>query len=338
MIRFVPRPRFLRFPWRSSSTVSIPEQPPLRDGLHTDWHAHSRWSDGQARVGTMVEQAERLGITLGVSDHGLRDNARLQTADQLATYVDDLAQHPVLRGLEISIGDLWEHSGPALDRPASAGRLELTATEDGPPLPEGGGRSDLLDRFNYVIASLHGIRVPEGIIHSTRYLNWRAGLYPLYRPSVRRYDRRRYFATVLRELQETAACWPVTILGHFCLMPELVNKQGTYSLDEDQTPDQEALDWLDAIIQTCIERDIAIELNSKSRAPHEGFVQRALELGARFSLGSDAHQRHRVGDLFYGRSLAERLEIPVDRFLRPQDVLARPAPPHPDTRHGTPAA
>ena len=48
--------------------------------------------------------------------------------------------------------------------------------------------------------------------------------------------------------------------------------------------------------------------------------KRALELGARFSLGSDAHPRQRCGDLAYSRQMVERCHIPLDRLLRPGDV------------------
>jgi histidinol phosphatase-like PHP family hydrolase len=178
----------------------------------------------------------------------------------------------------------------------------------------------LLDAFEYVIASMHGLRVPEGVVLSARYLNYRAGLYPVYRPSVARYDRRGYFDAWLRALEATLRCWPVTILGHVCLLPELANGAGTFVVDDDPQPDAEAVDWLDATIDLCLRHDVAIELNSKSRVPHAAFVARALERGARFSLGSDAHQRRRAGDLSYGQWLAERLGIPPNRLLGVADI------------------
>ena len=94
----------------------------------------------------------------------------------------------------------------------------------------------------------------------------------------------------------------------------------SYSLDEDPTPDKEAAEFLDATIRLCVKHDIAVEINSKSRVPHAFFVQRALELGARFSLGSDAHRRQRCGDLAFSRQMVERCQIPPSRLLRPSDV------------------
>ena len=94
-------------------------------------------------------------------------------------------------------------------------------------------------------------------------------------------------------------------------------------LPEDPEPDEAAAAWLDATVHLCLRFGIAIELNSKSRVPHAGFVRRALELGARFSLGSDAHQLRRAGNVSYGRELAQRLGIPRARLLDAADV--RPA-------------
>ncbi len=267
------------------------------DGLRVDWHCHSTWSDGQATVADLAERARQRGVAIGVSDHGLRDNRRLQTAKQLAAYLSDLTEHGVLRGIEISVGDVADW----------------------------GGGARALDRFDYVIASAHTLQVPEGIVSAVRYQNYRAGLYPGYVPSVQRFARGTYFEAWLRALEATARRWPVTILGHFCLLPELANEEGAYVLAEDPEPDEAAATWQDATIQLCLRHGIAIELNSKSRVPHAGFVRRALEMGARFSLGSDAHQLRRSGDLAYGRQLVQRLGIPRDRLLGPADVRPVPA-------------
>ena len=267
------------------------------DGLRIDWHCHSTWSDGHGTVAQLARQARQRGVTLGISDHGLRDNRRLRTAEHLAAYLEDLTRHRVLRGIEISVGDLADW----------------------------GGGAGILDQFDYVIASQHTTPVPEGIVSAVRYQNYRAGLYPGYVPSVDRYARTTYFEAWLRNLEATARRWPVTILGHFCLLPELANEEGPYVLAEDPEPDEAAAAWQEATIQLCLRYGIAVELNSKSRVPHAGFVRRALEMGARFSLGSDAHQLRRAGDLAYGRQLVQRLGIPRDRLLGPGDVRPVPA-------------
>ena len=257
-----------------------------------DWHCHSRWSDGGGWVPALVEQAQVRGVALGISDHGLMDNARLRSAGQLAAYLEDLVRHPVLRGLEISVGEDQDTPG-------------------------------LLDELEYLIASLHTVIVPEGRVSAVRYLNYRAGLYPGYKPSVAaRWQRERYFDVLLSSMEETFRRWPVTILGHFCLQPECAAEDGSFVLEREPEPDDVAAKWLDEVIRLCVRSKVAIELNSKSRVPHRAFAQRALELGARFSLGSDAHQVRRAGDLSYGQRLMQELRIPPERILSSHDVRA----------------
>lgn len=269
---------------------TLPARPQARDGLHVDWHCHSTWSDGHGTLKELVEQAEARGVTLGISDHALIDNRRLCHGEQMGRYLDAMSRVPVLRGAEISVGDLSP---------------KIAAIDD----------------LDYVIASLHRINISEGAVHSTRYLNYRAGLYPGYRPTVRRYQRQGYFQAWLTALEATIRAWPVTIVGHFCLLPECANAAGSYEVSKDPEPDGVAWEFLDATIDLCVRHNVAIEMNSKSRVPHAAFVARALERGARFSLGSDAHQRHRAGDLGFGRELVERLGIPHDRLLGVQDVI-----------------
>jgi histidinol phosphatase-like PHP family hydrolase len=240
---------------------------------------------------------------LGISDHGLADNRRLCAQEQIDAYLADLGRAPVLRGLEITVGDLGQ-----------------TRTFRQPDLPSLPGCNANLDKLDYLIASLHSVYIPEGRVHATRYLNYRAGLYPGYKRSLERYQRRSFFEMWLHDLDATARRWPLTILGHFCLLPELAKPDATYKLDEDPEPDEEAAEFLDATVRLCIKHNIAIEINSKSRVPHAFFVERALALGARFSLGSDAHRLQHAGDLSYGRQLVKRFRIPLDRLLRPSDV------------------
>lgn len=237
----------------------------------------------------MAERAAQRGVRLGISDHAFFDNPRLRTRAELDAYLADLAQYPVLRGIEISIGERAEYDG----QPAEG----------------------LLDRFDYVIASLHDVRIAEGIVWSTPYLNWRAGLFDAYRPDIARYERRAYFESLLAALDDSLARWPVAILGHFCLLPELASDADAYDPEPDPEPDAVAQNWLDEVIRRCVARGVALELNSKSRVPHRSLARRALELGATFSLGSDAHTLEAAGDVSYGLGLVRELAIPPERIL-----------------------
>jgi histidinol phosphatase-like PHP family hydrolase len=281
---------------------------------HVDWHCHSYWSDGVGTVAQLAAVAESKNVTLGISDHGFIDNPRLRTRDHIAAYLGDLEQHDVLRGIEISIGEKGSHS--AAERRLSRG--QLTLTDLGPAEPSAG----LLDRFDYVIASLHDVHIAEGIVYSTPYLNWRAGVFSTYRPDLSRYDRRAYMDSLLAALEDSLDRWPITILGHFCLLPELASDDPT-DPELDPEPDATAAAWLDTIIRLCVKRNVAVELNSKSRVPHRNLAERAYQLGARFSLGSDAHTLTRAGDLAFGVQMLRELGIPPDRVLTASSLRAK---------------
>ena len=248
-----------------------------------DWHCHSIWSDGQGTLAGRARRAAARGVRLGISDHILRDNRRLRTQAQLDAYRQAVGDQGLFTGVELSVGDLeWDVD---------------------------------LDGFDYVIGSLHTVPLPQGVVSAVRYLNWRAGLYPAYTPSPAGIDRRVYFEAWLTNLEATARRWPLTVLGHFSLLPDHANAAGGFDLSAESQPDAVAAAWLDEVIALCRRFEIAIELNSKSRVPPEGFVRRALELGATFSLGSDAHEVRRAGDVAYGAELVRRLGIPAARVL-----------------------
>jgi histidinol phosphatase-like PHP family hydrolase len=253
-----------------------------------DWHCHSTWSDGNGTLAGLARRAATRGVRLGISDHALRDNRRLRTPEDLAEYRRQVLRHDLYAGVEVTVGDVdW-----AVD----------------------------LEPFDYVIASLHTVRLPTVTVSAVRYLNWRAGIYPSYSSSLDLADRETYFDAWLVQLEATARRWPVTILGHFALLPEHATAAGTFDLGQEPEPDETATAWLDETIGLCRRYGIAIELNSKSRVPSPRVVRRAFELGASFSLGSDAHQVHRAGDVSYGRQMMRRLGIPASRLLS--------APPH----------
>ena len=266
------------------------------DPLAFDWHLHTTASDGRATATEMDAMARSLGRRIGTSEHVLMDNARLRTLDQLSAHVRSVRDLGLPVGAEISVGD-----------PSEAARVAFDA----------GALTD----FDYVIASLHQVDVPQGRVQSDRYLNWRYGLFPRYAPSVADLDRAAYFETWLAALDDTFRRVPVTILGHFALAPELARPGGDVEASTDPsldpTPDAEAGAWLDATIDLCVTHNVAIELNAKSRVPHADFIARAMRRGACFTLGSDAHSLDRAGDISFGLAMARVHAIPTDRFLQP---------------------
>ena len=129
------------------------------DPLTFDWHLHTTASDGRATTLEMAAMAHSLGRRIGTSEHVLMDNARLRTVAQLRAHVQSVHDLGLPVGAEISVGDPTEAARVAFD-------------------------SGVFTNFDYVIASLHQVDVPQGRIQSDRYLNWRYGLFPRYVPNV----------------------------------------------------------------------------------------------------------------------------------------------------------
>lgn len=250
----------------------------MTDRLRVDWHNHTRdFSDGELTLAEVAERGAVLGLRLGVSDHALRDNRRLQTAEQLLAYADALDRYPVLRGIEISLG---EPSDPD-DR--------------------------WLPRFTHVIASLHSVPVGGRAVNTTHYLNYRAGVLPTLRPPPAEVEPAAYLDAIPPLLEDTFRRWPVTILGHFALVPGLADRV---------RPEQVGA-CLDAVADLCVRHGVAIEINGKSRVPDLDAVRRMAARGATFALGSDGHAAADVGNLAYCRETWAASGLPDERLLAP---------------------
>ena len=255
----------------------------LEGRLRVDWHNHTRdFSDGRLTVAEVAARAVALGLRLGIADHALRDNARLRTAAQLLAYADALERYPLLRGLEISLGE--------------------------PRLPD----DRWLGRFTHVIASMHAVPVGGRTVSVVRHLNHRAGVLPdPYRPPAG-VDPAAYLAAVPALLEETFRRWPVTILGHFTLVPALAARAAPHLVDA----------CLDAVGDLAVRHGVAVEINNKSRVPELPALRRLAARGVLLSFGSDGHEAAGVGDLTYPWQAWAAVGLPSERLL-----------PEPDERH-----
>ena len=85
----------------------------------------------------MIAEASRHGVVLGLSDHILMDNRRLRSVEELTGYITALSALPVIVGAEVSVGDVSDEAQVAV-------------------------ASGVLGEFDYLIASLHQVDVPQG--------------------------------------------------------------------------------------------------------------------------------------------------------------------------------
>ena len=249
--------------------------------LRIDWHNHTRdFSDGRLTVAEVAERGAALGLLLGVADHALRDNHRLRKPEQLLAYAETLGRYPLLRGLEISLG-------------------EPSAPDD-----------RWIGRFTHVIASMHTVPVGAHTVSAVRYLNHRAGILPPYHPPAA-VQPAAYLAAIPPLVEETFRRWPVTILGHFALVPALADRADPALVDA----------CLEAVADLAVRHGVAVEINNKSRVPELDVIRRMAARGVSFSFGSDGHEPEGVGDLTYAWHAWEASGLPASRLLSPPPGL-----------------
>jgi histidinol-phosphatase (PHP family) len=245
----------------------------------TDYHIHLRSDDPAAsaaeyfsiaNVELYREVASERGIAeLGVSEHVYRFRQALE-----------VWQHPFW--VKYATDDLDEYC--AFVRDETDLRLGIEADF----VPGGEDRmANLLEArdFDYVIGSVHFLR--EGAVDMDDYSVWDSG--PT-RPRSAEEVWRRYFQTI----GESARSGLFDVVAH----PDLVKYWG----DGARRPDGDLRRYYELAIDGIAESGVAVEVSTAGLRkpagelyPAPGFLQMALDAGARVALSSDAHRPQDVG-------------------------------------------
>lgn len=233
-----------------------------------DLHVHTTMSDGDLDLGEVVRIAQDLGVTVGIADHVSIRNVELfvSTAEDLQEYIRAIEAAPVLRSAELCWCDPF------------AGNLA----------------EEILHRFDYLVGSNHGFRLPDGGFGSPWWTSlpapWASTPHDLMK-------------VMVDNLCELMSSMPIAIIGHPTLMPPALLEL---------EPDVQAWwteDLEDRLIEAALDTGVALEISNRYRLPHDRFLRKAREAGARFSLGSDGHHRHQVARLDWAVDAAERAGI-----------------------------
>lgn len=72
---------------------------------------------------------------------------------------------------------------------------------------------------------------------------------------------------------------------------------------------------MDKLVRTAVETGTLLEINTSHKVPTVENLRLALEMGANFAIGSDAHRPARVGEFGAGLALATQAGIPAERVL-----------------------
>lgn len=218
------------------------------------------------------------------------------------------------RGVRVGIADHVSSRNPSLmvSTAAEFGRY-LAALEEAPvwrsaefcwcdtlvlELPP-----ELLDRLDYRVGSNHGFRLPGGGMGSPWWESlpepWNARPHAL-------------MDVLVDELCRMVREMPIQIAAHSTLTPPAL-----LALEPDVhawwTPVRE-----DRYVQALVESGVALEISNRYRLPHDRLLSKALQAGARFSLGSDGHTRNQVARLDWAAATARRVGITDGELFVPE--------------------
>ena len=153
---------------------------------------------------------------------------------------------------------------------------------------------EIMRRFDYRIGSNHGFALPDGTMASP----WWSELPDLW------CDRPHELVEVMvANLCDLVANMPIEIIAHSTFMPSALLR-----IDDDVhawwTEELE-----DRFVEAVVRHRVALEISNRYRLPHDRLLRKALEAGARFSLGSDGHRASQIARIDWAVETARRVGI-----------------------------
>lgn len=250
-----------------------------------DHHVHTDRSDGRVSL-------EDRALSVLVRPHGVSDHFpwadKMRDDDDVLRYLDDAAKLDLRVGLEYDLGVA-------------------------PPL-----KASTRDALHYMIGAVHQIRLGGEWIpfdEAGRFMKGLRGDAP-YAESARYADQelqRRILERTLQVVREGIEETGMDILGHptFSPLAALGDPEASFPVE-----------WQERLIELCVSRGVAIEINEAYRVPHRELLVRAHARGALFSVGTDSHDA--IGPLDRTLGMIRDAELPYQRFLKGERVR-RPA-------------
>ena len=167
--------------------------------------------------------------------------------------------------------------------------------------------SFIVRELDYIIGSVHHFALDTGQVLFSPYFKARRFGAPYEFP--RELGDPRGSLTAIRDiLVARLETDPVDILGHATVLPSCV------LLGDEQAFDR---DWNARVIRAAVGNGVAIEISGLWKAPHREFLEMAVDAGAGFALGSDAHDDRGLFNIEYPVKMVRELGIPESRLFVP---------------------
>jgi histidinol phosphatase-like PHP family hydrolase len=152
----------------------------------------------------------------------------------------------------------------------------------------------LLERCDYLVGSNHGFALPDGSFGS-----------PWWRKLPQEWAHRPHelMEIMVHNLCDMVFDMPIAIAAHSTLLPLALTEM-------ERDPEEWWTEELeDRFIEAAVRAGVALEISNRYQLPHDRFLRKAKQAGAKFSLGSDGHHVHQVAQLGWSRNTALRVGI-----------------------------
>lgn len=240
-----------------------------------DLHCHSIHSDGSAPIEYLIQKANEGGYKTGIADHLFCDHN--DTLEDITRYLDHATTLGIPVGGEANIGPDFE-------------------------MPD-----KILNRFDYIVASIHQINASDAPFIFNRWFAMRSGFISSW-PGYYRERAQEYLEAAYQQMKHHMENYPIDILGHCCAIP---------CYDDVPYWSREIIDWENDVIALCKKHNVAMEITSMFCCPYERMLRNAKKEGIKFTFASDAHKLEHVGNLKYSREMAEVLQLTDEDLFIP---------------------
>ncbi len=242
-----------------------------------DMHVHSKYSHDSDQT---LDQICESALAKGVEALAICDHVDLCSAEKHDTY----------HAMQQCIAEVRAAREQYGDRLRILQGMELAGVEFNPAMKE--PFMQLCD-YDVILGSVHTVYL-EDVEDSYSRIDWSTGAKSMERIRV-------FFSAYLQAMREMLARDDIDVLCHLTCPLRYINGKYRRGLDERTFAEE-----IDAILETVIRREIALEVNTSGAGrsygdwlPSRAILSRYYALGGRLlTVGSDAHIPESIGNAF----------------------------------------